>query len=276
MSLARRRQRGLTLVELMVSMAIGLILTVAIAQIFLGTRFTYATQDENARMQETARFALQLVERELRMAGYLKNGSTGSYAGAPAIAALDNTGLNNSDEFTVRYFGSENATNTAADGTVINCIGEAASINEPVLDRFYIAAGADGGPALFCDAVRPSNAAVTTTTELVSGVFSMQILFGEDTSGDKTADRYLGRGDAALANLDNVVAVRISLLLQSQQQVATGMDSRKYNHFGTSYSAGDIPPVTDPGAVFNSAGATLDRRARRIYQTTVALRNRVN
>jgi len=277
----RKQQAGLTIVELMVSMTLGLLLTIAIAQIFLGTRQTYASQDENARMQETARFALQLIERELRMSGFVRNGSTGTYSVAsPVIAAADDSnpsgaGLNDSDEFTVRFFGSDDAAGTAADNTVINCIGESARLNETVVDRFYIAAGASGEPALFCRSIRPSNTAVTTDTELVSGVESMQLLFGEDTNADRTADRYLGRNDVAL-DMERVVSVRISLLVRSAQQVATGADTRKYNHFGTAYAAADTPPASDAGAVFNSAGASLDRRLRRLYQTTVALRNRVN
>jgi len=272
----RARQSGLTLVELMVAMGLGLLLTVVIAQIFIGTRSSYATQEESARMQENARFALQLLERELRMAGFKKNGSTGAFDAAnPALGAADGGGLNASDELTVRYFGSENPANTAPDGTVSNCIGEKASLNEGVVDVFYVATAPNGEPALFCRSRQPAApVAPPKETELVTGVESLQILFGEDTNGDRTVDRYLPRGDAAL-NMDNVIALRISLLMRSERPVATEADARKYNHFGPSYAPGDVPPAVDPGAVFNAAGAQLDRRLRRIYQTTVALRNRL-
>lgn len=272
-----RRLRGFSLIELMVAMALGMILTLAIGQVFMSSRYTNTSTDESARMQENARFALQLLERELRMAGYLKNGSTGTYTvAAPALAMTESSGLNSSDEFTVRYFGSaSDAAGNTADNTVINCIGEAAALNQAVVDRFFIAAGSNGEPSLFCAAVRPSDTTVTTTTELINGIESMQLLCGEDTNADLTADRYLACSNGLL-NIGNVVAVKLSLLLRSSQNTQESVDSRRFNHFGAGYAPGDVAPAGDPGAVFNAAGAALDLRSRRLFPTTVALRNRVN
>lgn len=276
-TLALRRPYGFSLIELMVAMALGMILTLAIGQVFMSSRLTNTSTDESARMQENARFALQLIERELRMAGYVKNGSTGTYSvAAPAIATAESTGLNNSDEFTVRYFGSaSDAAGNTADNTVINCIGEAAALNQAVVDRFFIAAGSGGEPSLFCASVRPSDTTVTTTTELINGVESMQLLCGEDTNGDMTAERYLACSDAALT-IGNVIALKVSLLMRSSRDTQESVDTRKFNHFGQGYAPGDVAPGGDPGSVFNAAGAALDLRSRRLFPTTVTLRNRVN
>jgi type IV pilus assembly protein PilW len=65
-----RRARGFTLVELMVAMTIGLILSGSVIQMFLGNRQTYRAQDASSRMQETARFAFDTLAHDLRMAGY--------------------------------------------------------------------------------------------------------------------------------------------------------------------------------------------------------------
>lgn len=276
-SLLRRPQHGFSLIELMVAMALGMVLTLAIGQVFMSSRYTNTSTDESARMQENARFALQLIERELRMAGYLKNGSTATYSvAAPALATTESTGLNSSDAITVRYFGSaSDAAGNTADNTVINCIGEAAALNQAVVDRFYIAAGSNGEPSLFCDSIRPSDATVTTTTELINGIESMQILCGEDTNADMTADRYLACSDASLT-IGNVIAVKVSLLMRSSRDTQESVDTRKFNHFGQGYAPGDVAPGGDTGAVFNAAGAALDLRSRRLFPTTVTLRNRVN
>ena len=69
-SLSMRRQRGMSLVELMVAMTIGLIITVVIANLFIGTKETYRTQDDLSRMQENLRFAFQVIGRTVRLAGY--------------------------------------------------------------------------------------------------------------------------------------------------------------------------------------------------------------
>lgn len=62
---------GFTLVELMVALTIGLIIIVAVGRIFISTRTTHQTDTGLARVQENARFAMDFVQREIRMAGYL-------------------------------------------------------------------------------------------------------------------------------------------------------------------------------------------------------------
>lgn len=65
------RQRGFSLVELLIGSALGLILLAAIFSIYLTTKQSYAIQDRLARMQENARLALRLITRDTRMAGHL-------------------------------------------------------------------------------------------------------------------------------------------------------------------------------------------------------------
>jgi type IV pilus assembly protein PilW len=65
----RRRQRGVTLIELMIALVLGLVLTAAIMQVFLRNRSTYAFNDGLSLIQENARFALEHVSNSTRMAG---------------------------------------------------------------------------------------------------------------------------------------------------------------------------------------------------------------
>lgn len=62
--------RGLTLVELMVAIAIGLVITAAIVQIFVTSRSSYTLEEGLARVQEAGRFAVDLMSYDVRMAGY--------------------------------------------------------------------------------------------------------------------------------------------------------------------------------------------------------------
>ena len=66
----RNPQRGLTLVEIMVAMAISLVLLAGIIQIFLGSKQAYRVQDGLARLQENGRFAMEFMGRSIREAGY--------------------------------------------------------------------------------------------------------------------------------------------------------------------------------------------------------------
>lgn len=63
-------QRGLTLIELMIGMALGLIVLAGIGYIYLGSRQTYKLQDNMARIQENGRYAMEILGREIRMAGF--------------------------------------------------------------------------------------------------------------------------------------------------------------------------------------------------------------
>jgi prepilin-type N-terminal cleavage/methylation domain-containing protein len=63
-------QRGLTLVELMVAMAIALIILAAISTLFLGAQQGYRAQDSQSRIQENIRFAMDTMSSDIKMAGY--------------------------------------------------------------------------------------------------------------------------------------------------------------------------------------------------------------
>lgn len=62
-------QHGLSLIELMVALTLGLMITSSLGYILLGSRSTYRTQDASARVQDTGRFALEFIGRQLRSAG---------------------------------------------------------------------------------------------------------------------------------------------------------------------------------------------------------------
>lgn len=64
------RQRGFTLVELMVAMAISAALMVGIVQVFMSSKATYRVVDNLSRIQENGRFAMDSVSFDVRMAGY--------------------------------------------------------------------------------------------------------------------------------------------------------------------------------------------------------------
>jgi len=65
----QRAHSGFSLVELMVAITLGLLLTAGMVQLFQGTKVTFNTNDALARVQENGRFAIELLKRELRMAG---------------------------------------------------------------------------------------------------------------------------------------------------------------------------------------------------------------
>ncbi len=64
------RQRGFSLIEIMVAILISTILLLGVLELFGKTFRTDRTHTELARVQETGRIAMELISREVRRAGY--------------------------------------------------------------------------------------------------------------------------------------------------------------------------------------------------------------
>lgn len=63
------RERGVSLIEVMVSLGLGLVVVLAASLVFVGSRQANRTTEGLSRTQETARSAFELMGRELREAG---------------------------------------------------------------------------------------------------------------------------------------------------------------------------------------------------------------
>ncbi|MCU0765536.1 MAG: PilW family protein [Burkholderiaceae bacterium] len=65
-----RRERGLTLTELLVAAAVGLAVLTALGSVYLASRAAYRTNEALARLQENGRLAIDWIARDLRSAGF--------------------------------------------------------------------------------------------------------------------------------------------------------------------------------------------------------------
>jgi type IV pilus assembly protein PilW len=65
------RSQGLTLVEMLVAIAISFVVILAVGYIFVGSRQTYRVQDAMARQQEGARYAYEILTKDIRLAGLM-------------------------------------------------------------------------------------------------------------------------------------------------------------------------------------------------------------
>lgn len=277
---AVRAERGFTLIELMIAVTIGLLLTVVVASLFIHSRSTYGATDELSRMQENIRHTNHLLARMVHHAGYMSTPNAyRDVEQAPANTAplvvydavvnpvftgvegvgLAADGFANPDSFTVRFQGSGNGTGTP-DGTVTDCQGREIDSGQFSANRFFIQAGANGGNALWC------NNGVGDA-ELVPDVENMQLLLGEDTvhwqdgssRRDRSTDRYLPIADVLLAgNMNKVMSVRVALLFRTPNIAATVVPEAKrtYNLNGV------------------VVGPYNDKRIRRAVAMSLNVRNR--
>lgn len=76
-------QRGLTLIEIMIALVIGSVLIAGAGKIFISSKRNIAVQLNLQQIQENARYALDLISRDLRRAGY--------FGGLNSITAIEGT-----------------------------------------------------------------------------------------------------------------------------------------------------------------------------------------
>ncbi len=207
-------QAGLTLVELMVSIALGLLVAMAASALLLSTKAGYVAQDEDAQIQDTGRYALELVARAVRQAAFENWDAreapiitsaeiSANIAGMDAAslksttAGLDSplsTAVNGSDVLAVRFYGS--GAGAAGDGTMVNCagFGVPAPTSSDMADAgrgwsiFYVAVSASGEPQLYCKYLGNSD---WSAQAVAHGVESFQVLYGVDADEDGLADRLM-------------------------------------------------------------------------------------
>lgn len=284
-------QRGVTLVELLVAMTIGLMIALVITQAYLNGVRTQQTQNDMTRLQESARFAFQLVSDEIKKAGfrdtYKVSSTAHNFCSGTTTPGSQITGqndlttvsllaggtsavLNNSDAITVRYYGENNAAGNP-DGAILDCTGNPVGLNTLVTETLYISADPANSnePTLYCD-----SSAAAAPVGLIAGVESMQFLYGEDSDGDGIINYYAPFGSVALpTQIDQIKSVMVSLVIRTPNAVGSGSNATVFNHFGSTYAAGATAPAGDAGSVFTPP---LDNRIRLQSGTVVALRNSAN
>jgi len=149
-------------------------------------------------------------------------------------------------------------------------------------------------PTLFCNTVTPTSYPASLTTQvsqtctpsatclaLIPGVESMQILYGEDQVGplgapsslspDGSIDRWVPAD--SVANWNNVLSVRISILMRTDDRVANvpTAASTAYTLNGTATYPTAVGVPLSTGGV---ATVSPDTRLRRTFTTVIDFRNR--
>jgi type IV pilus assembly protein PilW len=273
-----RRSTGLALPELMVALAIGLVLILAAGALLMLTRSAYLLTDDRARIEENGRFAIDIISRAVRQAGYRDWSAAGaSDADWPAVTGLDARSLKDaSDGIDGPYGAAVNGSDVLAlrfDGgaAMSNCAGASVAADEPGAgwSIFYVARDSLGEPELRC---KYRTADGWHSDALVRGVDSFQVLYALDGDDHGGAPRpYVRAGIVAQApdGWQRVSALRVALLLRGSQ--AGPARSPRYDLFGPDYR-----DAADSGAQLEEARLPAASRGllRRIYGATVSLRNR--
>lgn len=76
-------EHGLTLIELMVSLVIGLLLAIIASSTYLYSKQAYNSVTENSQLEENGRFALTLLARNIQSAGFVAIDPASAFPGGP-------------------------------------------------------------------------------------------------------------------------------------------------------------------------------------------------
>lgn len=170
----RRAQRGLTLIEMMVSITLGLLLSGAVSALYISTRQTARQGDALTQMNANAAMVMDILGRDIQLSGYYpaqrpqdatasKATLRGSYFNAitSAPAAYDNglfgceaasfdpstdacatsSGASAADALVVSYFSDDNFGSTSRLGLQRDCLGQLVDTSATTYNQTRRAAG---------------------------------------------------------------------------------------------------------------------------------------
>lgn len=221
--------RGVTLVELLVAMAIGLLVILAASIAFVAGKKLFNTDADVQAVQDSLRFTRYVVQSVVRQAGYadyapdrlvdgvaviasnatLRGNGTGTddldVVGASnttvkrndsSVGANDTDSVAQNDSLLVRFFGRSKADEDVEDKTIIDCLGNgqkgpsaAPTAADRVWSFFYVSVGDDGVPALYCK--YRTDKGGFTAEQLARGVEKFKVVYGHDADGDSVPDAWI-------------------------------------------------------------------------------------
>lgn len=244
-SYSNKKQSGLTLVEIIVSMTISLLLLAGVFQIYRSSQNSYNLQSGVARLQENARYALDIMARNIGQAGYTNNvipitafNIAATMENASPISGVSIANGVASDTISINY---------QVDSAIpTDCLGNLIGPTGSIATELYFLDGTD----LMC-----LGNGDPTPGVLAEGIESMQILYGQDTNGDGVANRFVSADNIVAAN--PVSSIRIAYLISTVDPVG-GTDSKVYS------SLLNTAPI----------GPIEDSLRRQVYTRSIILRNR--
>ncbi|MEN3111427.1 PilW family protein [Uliginosibacterium paludis] len=214
----KKKQFGLTLIELMVAMTIGLILLLALSSIYLSSQRTFRTADNLSRVQENVRIAFDVMSRDIRGTAFF------GCAGQDGKIA---TVLQNSTDvfwnFLVPIYGYEASTGTSWNIALPTEITSTALGGRDVLITRSIDDG--GGPVI-------AHAAATDALEIPT---NSNIKAGDIVAVSNCANSTLLQVTAVTTSGDRDVLAHVS---------GSGTPGNTTADLGQLFSSGEVRPVS--------------------------------
>lgn len=216
-------QRGFTLLELLISISIGIFLTGALLTIVQMNRTVFGNQNLLSQLQDGERLAMAMTSDVIQTAGYFPSPHTNTAGGVfPASAPFGalqtvwgSTPGAQGDWVYVRYM-------TASGDGILNCSGQsnATGANKMYISKFWVSPPGATGNQLMCTMNGVDYA-------LVSGVTSMTVLYGIQTNlavVGRQVDTYMTAAQVtAQTAWSNVVTIQMNLTFTNPLYPGAGL-----------------------------------------------------
>jgi type IV pilus assembly protein PilW len=301
----RRHVRGLSLIELMVSLVIGLVIMIAVASAYIGASGATRAAEAQARMNEDAQAVLTILSQQLRMAGdnpkradydvttprnpvyapgsFIVRGCDGKFSDVTSAASIDlltcaaGGGTYEADRY--------NTVPTAA-GVATDCLGSALTVQNGNRLIWSLPAG-PSVPTAVTYTVAENRFYVGTTTSVVSPSLYCKGSGGATAQSlvENVEDLQFVYGTAPTTATPSTLTVAGYLSAGGVNGLAMANDAARWAQVMTvrvcAVIRSERPVVSDAdSARYVKCDGTVetsppDLRLRRAYSTTVVLRNRV-
>ncbi|WP_180064841.1 MULTISPECIES: prepilin-type N-terminal cleavage/methylation domain-containing protein [unclassified Acinetobacter] len=189
------KQRGFTLLELMIALVLGLIVTAAAVQLILGSFITTRLQEANSQIQDSGLFGIDYIIKDIQMLNF---GNSNQYeiksdtprGGVILTAGTNTSNLNanlgatiSAENLVSQTNGPSNMSDIESDQltiqfvaptTMFNCEGISVRAGDLIVQRYFLRED-NNFLSLVCDANTPTPATITeqktngdgTTEEIV-------------------------------------------------------------------------------------------------------------
>ena len=292
-----KNQDGFTLIELMISLVLGLLISAAVIQVFLTSQRVDRVQTAGSEIQDKAIFGLQAIEPQIRLANLgndgvsindlttiggiiltvgdknatdvnvaIKDGDKAS-AYVTQTATLTNTNVP-SDQLTIQYINTTGR-------KIYDCEGEDIETNEHVITRYFVKEGPVVAGAtrknlnLNCDAGRIKDKKFKDFTDsgqvIIENIDQFNIRLGVQQSVvavGATTYQYADMTVNEYMGLTNpkppIVNIRIAILARSTAN-SPDASAEIFNIFGNDQTL--------------EMQANAPKYLRRVYESNILLRN---
>ncbi|WHI48802.1 PilW family protein [Microbulbifer sp. JMSA004] len=188
-------QRGLSLIELMIGILLGSLLLLGVLQIFQSNNDTYRMQDGFSRVQESGRFAIDLLSKEIRLADYwgctpdqdsIENRLDTTDAFLTSIGSGGIQGIDNASSQTIGSTNVLDGSDVLILGGVVNACGGSGRMLDP------------SGSDLIVSSNCPVEAGdiVLVSTCINGDIFTITDIDGDIGDGDRTLEHEDGNIDS--------------------------------------------------------------------------------